>query len=75
MIGRVGTELGKVGVNIRHMDVGPSVRSLRHRHHYDPHSTPDTALMIISVDDALPDSVIEEITRAGDIFGATLVKL
>jgi D-3-phosphoglycerate dehydrogenase len=75
MIGRVGTELGKVGVNIRHMDVGPSVRSLRHRHHYDPHSTPDTALMVISVDDALPDAAIEEITRAGDIFGATLVKL
>jgi D-3-phosphoglycerate dehydrogenase len=75
MIGRVGTELGKVGANIRHMDVGPSVRSLRHRHHYDPHSKPDTALMVISVDDALPDSAIEEITRAGDIFGATLVKL
>lgn len=73
MIGRVGTELGKVGVNIRHMDVGPSVRSLRHRH--DPHSTPDTALMIVSVDDALPDAALEEITRAGDIFGATLVKL
>ena len=73
MIGRVGTELGKVGVNIRHMDVGPSVRSLRHRH--NPHSTPDTALMIVSVDDTLPDSALEEITRAGDIFGATLVKL
>jgi D-3-phosphoglycerate dehydrogenase len=73
MIGRVGTELGKVHVNIRHMDVGPSVRSTRHQ--YDPHGTPDTALMIVSVNDALSDSVLEEITRAGDIFGATLVKL
>jgi D-3-phosphoglycerate dehydrogenase len=73
MIGRVGTELGKVGVNIRHMDVGPSVRSTRHR--YDPQGTPDTALMIVSVDDTLPDAVLEEISKAGDIFGMTLVKL
>lgn len=49
IIGRVGTELGKAGITIRHMDVGPSDRSARHC--YDPHTTPDTALMIVSVDD------------------------
>lgn len=73
MIGRVGTELGKVGVNIRHMDVGPSVRSARH--HYDPHNKPDTALMVVSVDALPPDSALKTIGQAGDIFGVTLVTL
>lgn len=73
MIGRVGTELGKVGINIRHMDVGPSVRSARH--HYDPQSKPDTALMVVSVDEIPPDTALEAIGQAGDIFGVTLVKL
>jgi D-3-phosphoglycerate dehydrogenase len=72
MIGRVGTILGKAHVNIRHMDVGPSVRS---PHARDPKSSPDTALMIISVDDPIPDWAIEEIKGTGDIFGVTLVKV
>ena len=72
MIGRVGTILGKAHVNIRHMDVGPSVRS---PHTRDPKSSPDTALMIISVDDPIPDWAIEEIKGTGDIFGVTLVKV
>ena len=72
MIGRVGTILGKANVNIRHMDVGPIVRTPRVR---DPQGPPDTALMIVSVDDPIPDWALEEIGAAGDIFGLTLVKL
>ena len=72
MIGRVGTILGKAKVNIRHMDVGPSVRT---PHSRDPKRSSDTALMIISVDDPIPDWALEEIDKAGDIFGLTLVKL
>ena len=72
MIGRVGTILGRAQVNIRHMDVGPSVRS---PHTKDPKRSPDTALMIISVDDPIPDWAIEEIKGSGDIFGVTLVKV
>jgi D-3-phosphoglycerate dehydrogenase len=72
MIGRVGTILGKAKVNIRHMDVGPSVRSPNTK---DPKRSPDTALMIISVDDPIPDWAIEEIKGTGDIFGVTLVKV
>ncbi|HEY7414811.1 MAG TPA: phosphoglycerate dehydrogenase [Ktedonobacteraceae bacterium] len=73
MIGRVGTELGKVGINIRHMDVGPSERSARHR--YDPHTSPDTALMIVLVDDRPDDEALDAIRKTGDIYGITLVKL
>jgi D-3-phosphoglycerate dehydrogenase / 2-oxoglutarate reductase len=72
MIGRVGTVLGKANVNIRHMDVGPSVRS---PHSRDSKRSTDTALMIISVDDPIPDWAIEEIKGTGDIFGVTLVKV
>ena len=72
MIGRVGTILGKAHVNIRHMDVGPIVRTPRPR---DLQHASDTALMIISVDDPIPDWALQEIGAAGDIFGLTLVKL
>jgi D-3-phosphoglycerate dehydrogenase / 2-oxoglutarate reductase len=72
MIGRVGAILGRAQVNIRHMDVGPSVRS---PHTRDPKRSSDTALMIISVDDPIPDWAIEEIKGTGDIFGVTLVKV
>jgi D-3-phosphoglycerate dehydrogenase / 2-oxoglutarate reductase len=72
MIGRVGTILGKAHVNIRHMDVGPSERA---PHARDTKHPPDTALMIISVDDPIPDWAIEEIKGTGDIFGVTLVKV
>ena len=72
MIGRVGTVLGKAGVNIRHMDVGPSERSPRTR----PQSNqPDTALMIVSVDEPVPDWALQEIGAAGEIFGLTVVRL
>jgi len=72
MIGRVGTVLGKAKVNIRHMDVGPSERVPRSR---DPQQPPDTALMLVSVDEPIPDWALAEIGEAGDIFGLTLVKL
>ncbi len=72
MIGRVGTILGKAHVNIRHMDVGPIVRTPRPR---DAQYKPETALMIISVDDPIPDWALHEIGASGDIFGLTLVKL
>jgi len=72
MIGRVGTILGKANVNIRHMDVGPIMRTPRQR---DPQQPPDTALMIVSVDDPIPPWALQEIGAAGDIFGLTLVKL
>jgi D-3-phosphoglycerate dehydrogenase / 2-oxoglutarate reductase len=70
MIGRVGTVLGKAGVNIRHMDVGPITRGPRTAQYGH-----ETALMIISVDDPIPDWALEEIGASGDIFGLTLVKL
>jgi len=54
------------------MDVGPIVGTPRQR---NPQQQPDTALMIVSVDDPIPDWALEEIGAAGDIFGLTLVKL
>jgi D-3-phosphoglycerate dehydrogenase len=72
MIGRVGTVLGKANVNIRHMDVGPIVRT---PHPHDAQRSSDTALMIVSVDDPIPDWALQEIGAAGDIFGLTLAKL
>jgi D-3-phosphoglycerate dehydrogenase len=71
MIGKVGTILGKGGVNIRHMDVGPANRS---PHYHSQHNT-DIALMIVSVDDPIPDETLQEIGASGDIFGLTMVKL
>lgn len=72
MIGRVGTVLGKAHVNISRMDVGPSARATRH---YQPPQPSDTALMIISVDEPIPDWAMAEIGKEGNIFGLTLVKL
>ncbi len=72
MIGRVGTVLGKATVNIRYMNVGPTGRTPRY---YNPQQPPDTALMIVSVDNPIPDWALQEIGEAGDIFGLTMVKL
>jgi D-3-phosphoglycerate dehydrogenase / 2-oxoglutarate reductase len=72
MIGHVGTILGKADVNIRHMDVGPSVRKART---YDPKRPTEPALMVISVDNPIPDWALQEIRRAGDIFGVKVVNL
>ncbi len=70
MIGRVGTVLGRANVNIHHMDVGPSVRSQRLQD-----APLDTALMVILVDDPIPDWALHELNETGDIFGVTMVKL
>ena len=75
MIGRVGTVLGRAGVNIRHMDVGPIARAPHHEVQRGSERPRETALMIISVDDPIPDFALEEIGGSGDIFGLTLVKL
>ncbi len=72
MIGRVGTVLGKAGVNIRHMDVGPSVRKARP---YDAQRPTEPALMVISVDNPIPEWGLDEINQEGDIFGVTVVNL
>jgi len=72
IIGHVGTILGKAGVNIRHMDVGPSVRKARA---YDVQRPTEPALMVISVDNPIPDWALQEIGRAGDIFGVKVVNL
>jgi D-3-phosphoglycerate dehydrogenase len=70
MIGHVGTILGKAGVNIRHMDVGPSVRKARA---YDVERPTEPALMVISVDNSIPDWAMQEIRKASDIFGVKVV--
>ncbi len=72
MIGRVGTVLGKAKVNIRHMGVGPIAGA---PHTGGTQHAPQTALMIISVDDPIPDWALDEIGASGDIFGLTLVKI
>nr|BBH91325.1 phosphoglycerate dehydrogenase [Thermosporothrix sp. COM3] len=69
MIGRVGMVLGKAAVNIRHMDVGPSQRKQQAK------GTHDTALMVISVDNDIPEWALHEIGETGDIFGVTVVHL
>lgn len=72
MIGLVGTVLGKAGVNIRHMDVGPSMRKARA---YDQGraAESESALMVISVDNPIPDWALNEINQAGNIFGVKMV--
>jgi D-3-phosphoglycerate dehydrogenase len=72
MIGLVGTVLGKAGVNIRHMDVGPSVRKARS---YDAKSPNEPALMVISVDNPIPEWALDEIHKAGEIFGVKRVTM
>jgi D-3-phosphoglycerate dehydrogenase / 2-oxoglutarate reductase len=68
MIGQVGTILGKAGVNIRHMDVGKPQSSGTQR-------PADPALMVISVDNAIPQWALNEISQSGDIFGVKVVNL
>jgi D-3-phosphoglycerate dehydrogenase / 2-oxoglutarate reductase len=71
MIGRVGTILGDAGVNIGHMDVGPIIEPTFGR----TKSPGGEALMVLSVDDAIPESAIEQIRQTKDIFNITSVRL
>ena len=72
MIGQVCTILGKAGVNIRHMDVGPSIRKPRS---YETQRPIEPALMVISVDNVIPQWALNEISQTGDIFGVKVVDL
>jgi D-3-phosphoglycerate dehydrogenase len=69
MIGRVGTILGNAGVNIRDMDVGPqdTMRDVRHPR--------GQALMVLSLDDAVPEWALEQIRQTEDIFDLRMAKL
>jgi D-3-phosphoglycerate dehydrogenase / 2-oxoglutarate reductase len=71
MIGRVGTILGDAGVNIGHMDVGPIIGPTSG----GAKSPGGEALMVLSVDDAIPESAIEQIRQTKDIFNITSVRL
>ncbi|MGO8947072.1 MAG: phosphoglycerate dehydrogenase [Ktedonobacterales bacterium] len=70
MIGRVGTILGDAGVNIGHMDVGP-IAGVSGR----GKSSGGEALMVLSVDDTIPEAAIEQIRLTHDIFNITSVRL
>ncbi|PWT71437.1 MAG: phosphoglycerate dehydrogenase [Chloroflexi bacterium] len=71
MIGQVGTILGDAGVNIGHMDVGPIIEPTSGR----AKSSGGEALMVLSVDDAIPESAIKQIRQTQDIFNITSVRL
>jgi D-3-phosphoglycerate dehydrogenase len=71
MIGTVGTILGEAGVNIGHMDVGPLAGSGADR----IHGPRGVALMVLSLDDAVPPEALERIRAAADIAGVTSVRL
>lgn len=62
MIGKVGTFLGKHAINIAAMDVGRVKMG-------------EKAVMVLSVDSAVSDETLKEITKIEGISGATLVKL
>jgi D-3-phosphoglycerate dehydrogenase len=69
MIGRVGTILGNAGVNIRDMDVGPlgTDRDIRRAR--------GQALMVLSLDDAVPGWALDQVRATEDIADLTMVKL
>ncbi|GCE28216.1 phosphoglycerate dehydrogenase [Dictyobacter alpinus] len=72
MIGLVGTVLGKAQVNIRHMDVGPSERKARS---YELARPTESALMVISVDNPIPEWALDEVNQTGTIYGVKMVNL
>ncbi|MBU0687133.1 MAG: phosphoglycerate dehydrogenase [Candidatus Margulisbacteria bacterium] len=62
MIGKVGTLLGKHKINIAAMDVGRQKISER-------------AVMVINIDNEVPDKVLKELTKIDGISNAVVVKL
>jgi len=62
MIGKVGNLLGQHQINIASMDVGRV-------------KIGEKAVMVLSVDCAVPDKTLKELATLDGIFGATLVKL
>lgn len=76
MIGRIGTILGDAGVNIGHMDVGPIASVPPDTSANHGQRTPGgEALMILSLDNPVPDRAIEQIRQTQDIFSFTSVTL
>jgi D-3-phosphoglycerate dehydrogenase len=69
MIGRVGTILGNANVNIRDMDVGPQGTDR------DARRPRGQALMVLSLDDAVPTWALDQIRETQDISDMTMVKL
>ncbi len=69
MIGRVGTILGNAGVNIRDMDVGPLGTDR------DARRPRGQALMVLSLDDAVPAWALDQVRETQDISDLTMVKL
>jgi D-3-phosphoglycerate dehydrogenase len=69
MIGRVGTVLGNAGVNIRDMDVGPQGTNR------DARRPRGQALMVLSLDDAVPGWALDQVRATEDIADLTMVKL
>lgn len=60
-VGRIGTILGNAGINIATMKVGRNKKG-------------EVALMAISVDDMVPDDVMESIRRIDGIVQANLIR-
>jgi D-3-phosphoglycerate dehydrogenase / 2-oxoglutarate reductase len=72
MVGKVGTVLGAAGVNIGRMDVGPVAPLGGGKRRA---TNGGEALMILSLDDAVPDDALERIRLTDGIAGVESVKL
>ena len=72
MVGKVGTILGAAGVNIGRMDVGPVAP---HGAAKRPATNGGEALMILSLDDTVPDDALERIRQADGIASVESVTL
>jgi D-3-phosphoglycerate dehydrogenase len=72
MVGKVGTILGAASVNIGRMDVGPVAP---HGEAKRPATNGGEALMVLSLDDAVPDDALERIRHADGIAGVESVTL
>jgi D-3-phosphoglycerate dehydrogenase len=72
MVGKVGTILGAAGVNIGRMDVGPVAPPGAAKR---PATNGGEALMILSLDDAVPADALERIRQADGIAGVESVTL
>jgi len=75
MIGRVGTILGEAGVNISHMDVGPVALPGGGGKSRGAGSAGGEALMVLLLDDAVPEPALEHIRATEGIFGVESVVL
>src|SRR5579884_123510 len=71
MIGKVGVILGDAGVNISHMDVGPVAVPGVGRNRVSG----GEALMVLLLDDKVPDAALERIHATEGIFGVASVVL